>query len=65
MNGLKKKKEEIIRNYIDSSKVFKRRQKKKVNLPYVENDINFLIVCRLVEQKALDRFIKVQKRIRK
>lgn len=55
-------KEEIIRNYIDSSKVLKKAEE-KVNLPYVENDINFLIVCRLVEQKALDRFIKVQKEL--
>ena len=30
-------------------------------MPYDSKEINLLTVCRLVEQKALDRFIKVQK----
>ena len=52
--------EEIIRNYIDYKKVLEKAEE-KVELPYIDKEINLLTVCRLVEQKALDRFIKVQK----
>lgn len=54
--------EEIIRNYIDYRKVLEKAERKE-NLPYDEKDINLLTVCRLVEQKALDRFINVQKKL--
>ena len=52
--------EKIIRNYIDYKKVLEKANG-KINLPFENKEINLLTVCRLVEQKALDRFIKVQK----
>ena len=52
--------EKIIRNYIDYKKVLEKANE-KVDLPFENKEINLLTVCRLVEQKALDRFIKVQK----
>ena len=55
-------KEVLIRNYIDYRKVIKKAEE-KVDLPYDNKNINLLTVCRLVEQKALDRFIKVQKEL--
>lgn len=55
-------KEEIIRNYIDYKKVLQKAEE-KTDLPYDAKEINLLTVCRLVEQKALDRFIKVQARL--
>lgn len=58
----KEEKEEIIRNYIDYRKVLEKAEE-SVNLPYDNKEINLLTVCRLVEQKALDRFINVQKKL--
>lgn len=58
----RKDNEEIIRNYIDYEKVLKKAEE-KLELPYINKEINLLTVCRLVEQKALDRFIKVQKEL--
>lgn len=58
----KKNNQEIIRNYIDYKKVLEKSEKEE-NVPFNEKDINLLTVCRLVEQKALDRFIKVQKQL--
>ena len=55
-------KEEIIRNYIDYKKVLQKAEE-KIELPYNVKEINLLTVCRLVEQKALDRFIKVQEKL--
>lgn len=57
-----KNNQEVIRNYIDYRKVLKKSEE-KIDLPYNNNEINLLTVCRLVEQKAIDRFIKVQKRL--
>ena len=57
-----KNNEEIIRNYIDYKKVLEKAEE-NVELPYIDKEINLLTVCRLVEQKALDRFIKVQKEL--
>ena len=57
-------KEVIIRNYIDYRKVIEKAEE-KVDLPYDDKNINLLTVCRLVEQKALDRFIKIQKDLEK
>ena len=54
--------EEVIRNYIDYKKVLDKANE-KVDLPYDNKEINLLTVCRLVEQKALDRFIKEQKEL--
>lgn len=56
------KEQEIIRNYIDYKKVLQKASE-KLDLPYDNKEINLLTVCRLVEQKALDRFIKVQKEL--
>ena len=55
-------KEVLIRNYIDYRKVINKAGE-KVDLPFDNKNINLLTVCRLVEQKALDRFIKVQKQL--
>ena len=55
-------KERVIRNYIDYKKVLEKSEE-SVNLPYEKNDINLLTACRLVEQKAIDRFIRVQKKL--
>ena len=54
--------EDIIRNYIDYNKILKKAEE-IVDLPYDNKSINLLTVCRLVEQKALDRFIKVKKEL--
>ena len=56
------KEQEIIRNYIDYKKVLQKASE-KLDLPYDNKEINLLTVCRLVEKKALDRFIKVQKEL--
>ena len=57
-----KSNQEVIRNYIDYRKVLEKAEKKE-DVPFDDKDINLLTVCRLVEQKALDRFIKVQKQL--
>lgn len=55
-------KEHVIRNYIDYEKVIKKSEE-KIEMPYDNKNINLLTVCRLVEQKALDRFIRVQRKL--
>lgn len=54
--------EEVIRNYIDYNKILKKAEE-KVDIPYDNKSINLLTVCRLVEQKAIDRFIRVKKEL--
>ena len=56
------KNEEVINNYIDYRQVLKKAEE-PTNLPYENKNINLLTACRLVEQKALDRFIRVQKQL--
>ncbi len=66
----------VIRNYLDYNRVIEKADE-KIELPYSNSKtvdtgsqnniecINFVSVCRLVEQKALDRFIKVASRLKK
>ena len=53
---------QIIRNYIDYKKVIE-KSKQVEDTPFEANEINLLSVCRLVEQKAIDRFIEIHKRL--
>lgn len=48
----------VIRNYLDYNKVLEKAEE-KIDIPYNSENINLVSVCRLVEQKAIDRFIKV------
>lgn len=54
----------IIRNYLDFNKVLEKAEE-NVKLPFDKNNINLVSVCRLVEQKAVDRFIKVHAKLEK
>ena len=56
--------ETIIRNYLDYNKVIEKSEE-QIELPYDKNDINLLTVCRLEEQKAIDRFVKIHARLEK
>lgn len=58
------KNEEVIRNYLDYKKVIE-KSNEPVELPFNERDINLLTVCRLVDQKALDRYINVHSKLEK
>lgn len=58
------KAEEVITNYIDYRQVL-RKAEEPIDLPYENKDINLLSACRLVEQKAIDRFIRVRKKLEK
>lgn len=60
--GKKMIKQDVIRNYLDYNNVIE-KSKENVNLPYNKNDINIVSVCRLVEQKAIDRFINVHAKL--
>lgn len=60
--AISEEKEEVIRNYLDYEKVIKKSEE-KVKIPFDENSINLVSVCRLVPQKAIDRFIKVHKNL--
>lgn len=61
-NWTNKNNQEVIRNYIDYRKVLEKANE-KVELPYDHKNINLLSVCRLVEQKAIDRLIMVHKQL--
>lgn len=50
--------EVVIRNYLDYNKVLEKANE-DIAIPYSTENINLVSVCRLVEQKAIDRFIKV------
>ncbi len=54
----------IIRNYLDYNKVIEKSEE-KIELQYDKNDINLLTVCRLEEQKAIDRFVKIHAKLEK
>lgn len=55
---------DVIRNYLDYKKVIEKADE-KVEMPYNNNDINLVTVCRLVEQKAIERFIKTHAELEK
>ena len=52
----------VIYNYIDSKRVIE-KSNEKVNIEFNKDKINFVSVARLVEQKAIDRLIKVHKKL--
>ena len=52
----------MIYNYIDSKRVIE-KSNEKVNIEFNKDKINFVSVARLVEQKAIDRLIKVHKKL--
>lgn len=58
----KQKNAKIIRNYIDYKKVLE-KSKLDESIPFKSNEINIISVCRLVEQKAIDRFIEIHKKL--
>lgn len=53
---------QVINNYIDKEKVLKKAQEGQ-DIEFDENVINFVTVTRLVEPKAIDRLIKVHKKL--
>ena len=53
---------EVIYNYIDKEKVLKKSEDGQ-DIEFDKNIINFVTVTRLVEQKAIDRLIKVHKKL--
>ena len=56
-------KEEVIYNYIDKKKIIE-KSKKEVGQEYIDKALPSIItVARLVPQKAIDRLIKVHKRL--
>lgn len=52
----------VIPNYISSKRVIEKSEDQFGNI-FGENEINFLTVARLTEQKAIDRLIKVHSRL--
>ena len=56
--------EKIIRNYLDYEEVIKKADE-QIKLPFEKNDINIVTVCRLTEQKGIDRFINVHSKLEK
>ena len=52
----------VIYNYIDKEKVLRKAEALQ-DIKFDENVTNFVTVTRLVEQKAIDRLIKVHKRL--
>ena len=53
---------QVINNYIDKEKVLKKAQEGQ-DIEFDESVINFVTVTRLVEPKAIDRLIKVHKKL--
>ena len=54
--------EEVIYNYIDAQKVMEKAEE-NTNLKFDHNQINFLTVARLVEQKGIDRLIRIHREL--
>lgn len=59
---LVKIKEKVVYNYVDSDMIFEKADKEQ-DVKFNEKEINFVTVCRLVEQKALDRLIDVHTKL--
>ena len=53
---------QVIYNYIDKEKVIN-DAKKQINFKFDINNLNFVVVSRLVEQKAIDRLIKIHSKL--
>lgn len=56
--------ETLIKNFLNHNAIIQ-KSKEKEEIPFDSNNINLLTVCRLVEQKAIDRFINVQNMIKR
>lgn len=54
-------KKEVIYNYINSKEVLKKAKEEQIS--FAENEITFLQVSRLVEQKAVERLLNVHERL--
>lgn len=52
----------VIYNYIDINSVLKKANE-IVNIPFNKNDFNIVTVTRLVEQKAIDRLVKIHNKL--
>lgn len=59
---LEKIKEKVIHNYVNSEMIFEKSEKEQ-EVQFNNKEINFVTVCRLVEQKALDRLINVHTKL--
>ena len=57
-----KNNKQVIVNYIDKEKVIKKSEE-KIDINFNKDKINIVTVARLVPQKAIDRFMKVYKRL--
>lgn len=55
-------KKEVIYNYINKENIIKKSEK-KLELEFNKDVINFVTVARLVEQKGIDRLIKIHKKL--
>ena len=53
----------VIRNYIDYKKVLEKSEQEVDDIAIKDDEVNLVSVCRIVEQKALDRFAAVHKRL--
>lgn len=62
--GLSQHKKEVIHNYIDKENVIEKANE-SLEIHFNKKNINFVTVARLVEQKAIDRFIKVHVKLLK
>lgn len=54
----------VIRNYLDYNRVIEKADE-DVDLPYEKENVNLVSVCRLVQQKGIDRFIKVASKLKR
>ena len=61
-NDLNTENMHVIYNYIDKDLVIK-KSNYNIKVEFDYNSINFLTVCRLVKQKAIDRFIRVHSKL--
>lgn len=59
---LEKVHKRVIHNYIDKDLVIKKAEE-NVDITFNKKELNFVTVCRLVKQKALERLIDVHKKL--
>lgn len=59
---LVKVKEEVVHNYVNKEKILEKALKEQ-DIKFDKNKINFVTVCRLVEQKALERLIEIHTKL--
>lgn len=56
--------EKVIKNYINADRILKLSENKEEYInPFNKNEVNIVQVSRLVEQKAIDRLIKVHSKL--